>query len=80
MPVTTAFHALNDPHDPIVHDKGGSIEAARPHMVARALKFVAKLKETNPEHAARFCEHGQYVGYQGALRFKCPLCNVNGDL
>ncbi len=74
MAVHFQHHRLDDEHDPIVHDVG-SIEAARPGIVRRSLSHVATL---DPEDAARYCEHGSYVGFQRALAFKCPMCRENG--
>ena len=61
--------AWTDPHDPIRHDTGG--EQAERAIIARHEKWL----KLHPELAYLFCEHGSYIGYNGALRYRAVCCS-----
>lgn len=60
---------VRDPRDPIYHDIQG--EKAEEAIMRRSIAWVENQDEDVQQY---FCEHGRYVGFGGALKFKCERC------
>ncbi len=61
---------MHDKNDPLCHDIKGD-EAQSEAITQRSIAWMEQQSEDVRQY---FCEHGRYVGYNGALKFKCERC------
>jgi hypothetical protein len=62
-----------DQRDPIYHDVQG--DKAEAGFVKRHQSWLVKQPK---EHQRLFCEHGRYIGHNGAFKASCPGCAADG--